>query len=84
VQDPNEVWFHVGSNVDPRRDVAFTDGPIDILDHASIGLGIGSKMGIDATKKWPSEGFNREWPAEIVMSNEIKELVDRRWKEYGF
>ncbi len=83
VQDPDEVWFYVGSNVDPRRDVCFADGPIDILDHASPRLGIGSKMGIDATRKWATEGVDREWPREIVMSDEIKTRVDRRWEEYG-
>ncbi|MBM3215860.1 menaquinone biosynthesis decarboxylase [Candidatus Poribacteria bacterium] len=83
VQDPDDVWFHVGSNVDPRRDISFADGPVDILDHASPRLGIGSKMGIDATEKWASEGFDREWPREIVMSDAIRNLVDRRWKEYG-
>ncbi|MBT3268577.1 menaquinone biosynthesis decarboxylase [Candidatus Poribacteria bacterium] len=83
VQDTDEVWFHVGSNVDPRRDVSFTDGPVDILDHASPMLGIGSKMGIDATKKWETEGFDREWPTEIVMTDEVREKVDKRWREYG-
>lgn len=83
VQDPNEVWFYVGANVDPRRDIVFMDGPVDILDHASPMLGIGSKMGIDATTKWPSEGFQREWPREIRMTEEIRELVRRRWREYG-
>lgn len=84
VQNPDEVWFYVGSNVDPRRDVVFVEGPVDILDHASPRLGIGSKMGIDATQKWPSEGFEREWPREIVMSEEIRQRVESRWKEYGF
>jgi 4-hydroxy-3-polyprenylbenzoate decarboxylase len=84
VQNADEVWFYVGSNVDPRRDVVFAEGPVDILDHASPRLGIGSKMGIDATKKWASEGFDREWPREIVMSDDIRRRVESRWKEYGF
>ena len=83
VQDTDAVWFHVGSNVDPRRDISFTDGPVDILDHASPMLGIGSKMGIDATKKWATEGFDREWPTEIEMTDEMKAQVDKRWREYG-
>jgi 4-hydroxy-3-polyprenylbenzoate decarboxylase len=41
-------------------------------------------MGIDATRKWASEGFAREWPGDIVMPREITDLVTRRWKEYGF
>ena len=57
---------------------------LDVLDHASPLPRAGSKMGIDATKKWPEEGHTREWPDEIVMSDEIKALVDRRWREYGF
>ena len=84
VQNTDDVWFYVGSNVDPKRDIMFVDGPIDILDHASVGLGYGSKMGIDATKKWESEGFHREWPDEIEMTEEVKRTVDERWKEYGF
>jgi 4-hydroxy-3-polyprenylbenzoate decarboxylase len=40
-------------------------------------------MGVDATKKWREEGYQREWPDEIHMSEEIKKLVDKRWKEYG-
>jgi 4-hydroxy-3-polyprenylbenzoate decarboxylase len=83
VQNTDEVWFHVGSNVDPQRDISFTEGPVDILDHASPMLGIGSKMGIDATKKWATEGFDREWPTELVMTDEIKERVNKRWREYG-
>ena len=83
VQDTDEVWFRVGSNVDPKRDITFVDGPIDVLDHAAPLLGAGSKMGIDATKKWPEEGFQREWPEEIQMSEEMIEFVDKRWENYG-
>ena len=83
VQDTDEVWFRVGSSVDPKRDITFVDGPIDVLDHAAPLLGAGSKMGIDATKKWPEEGFQREWPEEIQMSEEMIEFVDKRWENYG-
>ena len=76
------MW-KVGNNVDPKRDITFVEGPLDVLDHASSLPNIGSKMGIDATKKWPDEGFNRPWPEEIKMSPEIKALVDKKWKEYG-
>ncbi|MBM4086766.1 MAG: UbiD family decarboxylase, partial [Planctomycetes bacterium] len=84
VHDVNEVMWKVGNNVDPRRDVAFVDGPLDVLDHASPLPRAGSKMGIDATKKWPEEGHPREWPDEIEMSPDVKKLVDGRWREYGF
>ena len=84
VQNLSEVLWKVFNNVDPRRDIMIVDGPLDALDHSSPYPHYGSKMGIDATKKWPAEGHGREWPEDIVMSPEIKELVDRRWKEYGF
>ena len=58
-------------------------GPVETLDHASRLPNYGSKMGIDATRKWPEEGFTRPWPDEIVMDPRINELVDRRWAEYG-
>ncbi len=83
VQDPSEVVWRIGNNVDPRRDVVILEGPLDVLEHASPLPAYGGKMGIDATKKWPSEGFSRPWPDDIEMSAEIKELVSRRWKEYG-
>ncbi len=84
IQNPSEVIWKIGNNVDPKRDVVIVEGPLDILEHASDIPAYGGKMGIDATKKWRSEGFMREWPDEIVMSDEIKKLVERRWKEYGF
>jgi len=56
---------------------------LDALDHASNTAYYGHRLGIDATKKWPSEGHTREWPDDIEMSEEIKDLVDKRWKEYG-
>ncbi len=83
VHDLSEVLWRVGNNVDPKRDVVILEGPLDVLEHASPLPAYGGKMGIDATKKWPSEGFTRPWPDDIVMSEEIKRLVDERWKEYG-
>jgi 4-hydroxy-3-polyprenylbenzoate decarboxylase len=83
VQDPGEVVWRIGNNVDPKRDVVILEGPLDVLEHASAIPAYGGKMGIDATKKWPSEGFSRDWPDDIVMSPEIKKLVDERWNEYG-
>ena len=84
VQNVEEVLWRVGNNIDPRSDITIVDGPLDALDHASPLPCAGSKIGIDATKKWPSEGHTREWPDEIVMSPEIRDLVDRRWLQYGF
>jgi 4-hydroxy-3-polyprenylbenzoate decarboxylase len=82
VHDYAEVMFYVGANVDPKRDVVISEGPLDHLDHAPTLQFFGGKMGIDATAKGPLEG-TREWPPEIVMSDEVRELVDRRWSEYG-
>ena len=83
VQNVEEVLFRVGSNVDPKRDVTIVEGPVDVLDHAAPLMGAGSKMGIDATTKWREEGYQREWPDELKMSQEIVSLVEKRWKEYG-
>ncbi len=83
VHDEQAVMFHVGANVDPRRDTFVVDGPLDILDHAAPYCGAGSKIGIDATRKIQGEGVVREWPKLLEMSEEIKRLVDSRWGEYG-
>ena len=83
VHNLSEVALHVFGNTDPKRDMMFVEGPLDILDHASPLMGYGSKVGIDATRKWASEGFNREWPTPIVMSSDISDLVDSRWATYG-
>jgi len=58
-------------------------GPIDVLDHSSRGFTYGSKMGIDATRKWKEEGFTREWPGKIVMDEKTKLRVDAMWRELG-
>ena len=83
VQNLSEVAWRVTNNIDPARDVVFADGPIDDLDHATPVPRYGSKMGIDATAKGSMDGRVREWPADIVMSDEIRRLVDRKWNEYG-
>ncbi|MEM2868598.1 MAG: menaquinone biosynthesis decarboxylase [Candidatus Bathyarchaeia archaeon] len=82
VHDLGEVLWRLGNNVDPARDVIIQTGPVDVLNHASILPNFGGKMGIDATKKWPEEGYNREWPPDITMTREIIELVNKKWKEY--
>jgi 4-hydroxy-3-polyprenylbenzoate decarboxylase len=80
--DYEDVFFHVCANVDPKRDVWVGEGPLDQLDHSAQRESFGGKMGIDATRKSASEGA-REWPDEIVMSSGVRDLVDRRWREYG-
>jgi len=83
VQDVGEVVLKVLNNIDPERDIQFTLGPIDSLDHASRMPNFGSKMGIDGTRKWATEGFARPWPDEIVMDEKTKAAVEKRWKELG-
>ena len=83
VHNLSEVAWRVTNNIDPASDITFADGPIDDLDHATPVPKYGSKMGIDATAKGPMDGRSREWPPDIVMSEEIKQLVDGKWNEYG-
>ncbi|HET9407886.1 MAG TPA: UbiD family decarboxylase [Candidatus Sulfotelmatobacter sp.] len=80
VQDLADVTLKVLNNIDPERDIQFTLGPIDSLDHASRLANYGSKMGIDATRKWSTEGFTRPWPDEILMDAKTKSLVESKWK----
>jgi 4-hydroxy-3-polyprenylbenzoate decarboxylase len=82
VHDYEEVFFRVGANVDPQRDVLLSEGPLDHLDHAPTRQFYGGKIGIDATHKGPAEG-TRPWPEEIRMSDEVRRRVDERWGEYG-
>src|SRR5438477_9090432 len=83
VQDIAEVTLKALNHIDPERDIQFTLGPVDSLDHAARLANFGSKMGIDATRKWPAEGFTRPWPDEILMDAKTKEKVEKRWKELG-
>jgi 4-hydroxy-3-polyprenylbenzoate decarboxylase len=83
VRDPDEAWWIALNNIDPERDVRFTMGPVDVLDHASRAFTFGSKMGIDATRKWKEEGFTREWPDLIRMDDETKRRVDELWPRLG-
>ena len=83
VQDIPDVVLKVTNNIDPERDIQFTLGPVDSLDHSARLANFGSKMGIDATRKWPTEGFTRPWPDEILMDEKTKALVDKKWKELG-
>jgi 4-hydroxy-3-polyprenylbenzoate decarboxylase len=83
VQDVREVAWKALNNIDPQRDIEFVLGPVDSLDHASRLVNFGSKMGVDATRKWPGEGFTRPWPDVIRMSPEVKSRVDELWKKAG-
>ena len=81
VQDLREVTLRVANNIDPERDIQFTLGPVDSLDHAARLPNYGSKMGIDATRKWGAEGFFRPWPQLIEMDAATKARVDALWKK---
>ena len=84
VQDVAEVTLRVTNNIDPERDIQFTLGPVDSLDHASRLPNYGSKMGIDATRKWAAEGFMRPWPQMLTMPDEVKSKVEDICKTLGF
>ena len=82
--DLSTVAWKLFNNIDAKRDLVISEGPLDALDHASSLPHYGHRLGIDATKKWPGEGHDREWPDDIEMTDEIKKMVSRRWTEYGF
>ena len=88
LQNIGEVVWKTLNNIDPERDIQFTLGPVDSLEHASRLPDFGSKMGIDATRKWPTEGFTRPWPDEVASDRATKDLVDAKWeklkKEIGY
>jgi len=83
VQDLAEVTLRVANNIDPERDIQFTLGPVDSLDHASRLPNFGSKMGIDATRKWPAEGFTRPWPPMLTQDPAVVQKIDALWKKLG-
>ena len=83
VHDLSEVTWIAGNHIDPKRDTVFVEGPVDVLDHAAPILGYGSKIGIDATRKWRGEGFEREWPEPIVMDDKTKQHIDSIWQKLG-
>jgi 4-hydroxy-3-polyprenylbenzoate decarboxylase len=83
VQNYGEVVWKALNNIDPERDIQFMLGPVDVLDHAARQIGFGSKMGIDGTRKWKNEGFERRWPRENKTSDEVKRMVDAKWKKLG-
>jgi 4-hydroxy-3-polyprenylbenzoate decarboxylase len=83
VQDLGEVVWRVSNNIDARRDIVFSDGPVDQLDHAAPRPLVGSKMGIDATAKWREEGYDRDWPSVIEMHPEVRQRIDALWPKLG-
>ena len=83
VQNVREVAWKALNNIDPERDIQFVLGPVDSLDHASRMPNYGSKMGVDATRKWKEEGFVRPWPDVIRMPDDVKRRVDQLWKKAG-
>ena len=83
VRNKEEAWWVALNNIDPERDVRFSMGPMDVLDHSSRAFTYGSKMGIDATRKLPEEGFTRDWPKVIEMDESTKQRVDSLWKALG-
>jgi len=83
VRNPQEAWWVALNNIDPERDTRFTMGPMDVLDHSSRAFSYGSKMGLDGTRKWPEEGFTRDWPTVIEMDAATKAKVDAMWPTLG-
>ena len=83
VQNVSAAAWQALNNIDPQRDIEFVMGPVDSLDHASRLPNYGSKMGVDATRKWPEEGFTRPWPGVITMDPGVKSRVDELWKIAG-
>jgi 4-hydroxy-3-polyprenylbenzoate decarboxylase len=80
MHNTSEVLFRLFANTDPQRDSIFTKGPSDVLDHATSEIASGSKLGIDATKKLPGEGFKRLWPPLIRMDEAVKAKVEKLFK----
>src|SRR5437867_1317178 len=83
VHDLSEVAWRATGNIDPRRDLMIVEGPMDDLDHAALRHRYGGKLGVDATEKSALDDIAQPWPEEIVMTDEMRERVTRRWKEYG-
>ena len=84
VHNLRAVTWKAFNHIDPERDIQFMLGPVDQLEHASRLPNFGSKMGVDATRKWPSEGFARPWPDEVKMDAEVKKKIDALWSQLGF
>jgi len=83
VQNEAEVAWIVGTHYDPERDIQFTRGPVDDLEDASDLPALGSKMGIDATRKWASEGLMRKWPERVATTEEAGKKAEKIWRQIG-
>jgi 4-hydroxy-3-polyprenylbenzoate decarboxylase len=83
VKNAQEVWWYALNNIDPERDIQFTYGPADDLDHSARGPAFGSKIGIDGTRKLPEEGFTRVWPEVIEMDRDVVAKIDGLWERLG-
>ena len=83
VHDLSEVAWRATGNIDPKRDLMILEGPMDDLDHAALRHRYGGKLGVDATEKGPLDDVVQAWPDEIAMTEEVRERVTRRWKDYG-
>jgi 4-hydroxy-3-polyprenylbenzoate decarboxylase len=82
-RDWKDVIWAITTRMDPMRDTVMVENtPIDYLDFASPVAGLGSKMGLDATSKWPGE-TTREWGRAISMDDDVKQRVDEMWSELG-
>lgn len=84
--DPHDfstVAWKVFNNIDAKRDFVFNEGPLDALDHSSPNAFFGTRLGIDATRKWPEEGHTRPWPEDVTMDEQTKKQVTKRWSDYG-
>ena len=83
IQNMSEVLWRLGGNIDPKRDIFFSEGPVDVLDHAAPHSLYGSKMGIDATRKIEGEEHFRPLPEDIKMSQDVVKRIDAIWAELG-
>jgi 4-hydroxy-3-polyprenylbenzoate decarboxylase len=83
VHDYSEVAWRAFGNVDYAHDLLLPSGPVDHLDHSAYSQFWGGKLGIDATRKLPTEGYARDWPEMLVQDPSVVERVTQRWKEYG-
>jgi 4-hydroxy-3-polyprenylbenzoate decarboxylase len=83
VQNVGEVAWRLLANLDPKRDVSMVEGPVDQLDHGASQALYGGKMAIDGTRKWPEEGYKREWPEVALQSDGVKAHVDAIWADLG-
>lgn len=83
VKNPQEAWWDALNNIDPQRDILFTRGPADALDHSAERPWLHSKIGLDGTRKMPEEGFKREWPDKITMTPEVQQAANARLRKWG-